>query len=253
MDLLFWRSEAYFFWDVLTVLCWVQFNGCNWSSQQQELSQLNFCGLGFCQCFQVWNQILWELKTFTSTKEFLLPFECGANKSLYLEGEDQQNNFVMTELIWDQGHFQLGSLPLGWFWAGLGAFPSASRQWHRVVALLSIDRGAGKAKHFSCSQPQPHLCWGRAGKRATVDPVSWRLTGCDGACSREGRGMVSLLAVQFIDCKRKGNSSTAFFFQNLFCGTYLTCNSHPLNCNPGEMQLSLKLYVPVTLCTLSLL
>lgn len=48
-----------------------------------------------------------------------------------------------------------------------------------------------------------------------VCPGSWRLAECDTAHSWEEE-KVSWLAVQFLGCKRKVNSSTASFFQNLF-------------------------------------
>lgn len=43
-----------------------------------------------------------RVKRVISTKEFVLPFECGANTNLHLEGEDQRTLFVLTKLIGEQ-------------------------------------------------------------------------------------------------------------------------------------------------------
>lgn len=60
-------------------------------------------------------------------------------------------------------------------------------------------------------------CWCRNSECSFWVPCvsSWRLAECDTAHSWEEE-KVSWLAVQFLGCKRKVNSSTASFFQNLF-------------------------------------
>lgn len=97
------------------------------------------------------------MKSFVRIKKFVLPFECGAMKSMPLKGEDQRNLFVSPQEI-VRAHFQPGSA-LGWFRAGLGAFPSfASRQRHHVVVLMSADSAQEKAKRFPGPAP---FVWGQ--------------------------------------------------------------------------------------------
>lgn len=101
--------------------------------------------------------------------------------------------------------------PGGWFQAGLGACPCfVSRRRQVMVTFMRADSAQEKDKCFS--SPAPFLWEQCRGKSSAVDSGSWALTECDPACSREGRGIISLLAVQLIKGKIEGNCSTASSF-----------------------------------------
>lgn len=60
----------------------------------------HFCELCFCQLFSSLLEVsLFESEELCWVKELVLPFECGAKKSMHLGGEDQPNVFVLTQLI----------------------------------------------------------------------------------------------------------------------------------------------------------